>query len=51
MVKEIISKRVMLIITFVGLVICKIVGHNGSIDDALLVIIGAIAGKEVLSNG
>ena len=48
MVKEVISKRVMLLVVFGGLLVCKITGHNTMIDDALLIVIGAITGKEIL---
>ena len=48
MVKEIVSKRVMLLVVFTGLLVCKISGKNSITDDALLLVIGAITGKEVL---
>ena len=48
MVKEIISKRLMLVIVFSGLVGLKCVGYNSVVDDLLLVVVGAITGKEVL---
>ena len=48
MVKEFISKRVMLLTVFVGLLFCKITGKNSMTDDALLIVIGAITGKEIL---
>lgn len=51
MVQEIISKRLMILLTFGGLLALKILGHNGTVDDAILMVIGVIAGKEVLSNG
>lgn len=51
MVKEIISKRLMLLVTFGGLLLMKVLGFNSSTDDAILIVIGAIVGKEVLVDG
>ena len=46
--KEFISKRVMLLIVLLGLLVMKALGHNDTIDDMLLLVIGAISGKEIL---
>jgi len=46
--KEFISKRVMLLIVFLGLLVMKGLGHNDTVDDMLLLVIGAISGKEIL---
>ena len=50
MVKEIFTKRSMLLITFITLAIMKMLGLNGTTDDMMLIILGAIAGKEVLED-
>ena len=49
-VDEYLTKRVMLIIVFLGLLLMKCLGFNSVVDDMLLLIIGAIAGKEVLDH-
>lgn len=44
------TKRMMLIIVFLGLLLMKGLGYNSTIDDMLLLVIGAICGKELIEN-
>jgi len=45
-----ISKRLTLLIIFLALAILKYAGLNSLIDDALLLVIGASIGKEVIQD-
>lgn len=49
-VDEYLTKRAMLLILFIGLLLMKCLGYNSVIDDMLLLVIGAVVGKEVLTN-
>lgn len=44
-----VSKRVYFLCIFVGLLVSKYLGLNDVIDDVLLLVVGAMLGKEVLS--
>ena len=44
------SRNITLLILFLGLLVLKILGFNSVIDDAIMLVIGALIGREVLSN-
>lgn len=44
------SRNITLLLLFLGLLVLKALGHNSVVDDMLILVIGAIIGKEVLSN-
>jgi len=44
------SRNITLLLIFLGLIFLKALGFNTVIDDLLILIVGALLGKEVLSN-
>jgi len=44
------SRNITLLILFLGLLVLKVLKLNGIIDDMLILVIGAIIGREVLTN-
>jgi len=44
------SRNITLLILFLGLLVLKLLDFNGIIDDMLILVIGAIIGREVISN-
>lgn len=44
------SRNITLLILFSGLLVLKILGFNSIIDDMLILVIGAIIGREVFNN-
>lgn len=44
-----VSRRTVLLVTFVGLLISKYLGLNSLVDDLLILVVGAILGKEALN--
>jgi len=44
------SRNITLLILFFGLLVLKALGFDSSIDEWIILIIGAIIGREVLSN-
>jgi len=44
------SRNITLLILFLGLLVLKVLGFNSVIDDAIMLVIGALIGREVLSN-
>ena len=44
------SRNITLLLIFLGLIILKTLDFNSAIDEMIILIIGAIIGREVLSN-
>jgi len=44
------SRNITLLILFLGLLVLKLLEFNSVIDDMLMLVIGALLGREVLSN-
>ena len=44
------SRNITLLLIFLGLIILKALEFNSVVDDLLILIVGALLGKEVLSN-
>ena len=44
------SRNITLLLIFLGLIILKALDFNSAIDEMIILIIGAIIGREVLSN-
>lgn len=44
------SRNITLLLIFLGLLVIKALGSDSVVDDMLILVIGALIGKEVLSN-
>jgi len=44
------SRNITLLILFLGLLVLKLLDFNGIVDDMLILVIGAIIGREVFNN-
>lgn len=44
------SRNITLLLLFFGLLVLKLLDFNGIIDDMLILVIGAIIGREVINN-
>ena len=44
------SRNITLLLLFLGLLVLKLLDFNGIIDDMLILVIGAIIGREVINN-